>query len=749
MELQTAAQRVRLKEQSESSSSNSPGRGRSSDYPLLQLQRAIGNERVRRLLHPSLRPKLEIGQPDDVYEQEADRVAEKVVSNSGVVPVVSLGTEKDGGLNGRHQDDAAGDKSSLAFESLGGEVLQRACSGCEEGAPCAECEEEERILQRKTRDEPDPSKLLTSEDSIQALGSGFPLDSATRNFMESSFGYDFDDVRIHDDAQAAKSASILNARAYTIARDVVFGLGEYAPGSERGRRLIAHELSHVIQQGNAKPSAAHVPELGLASLSRSPAHYIARQTQGLDDPLYPLQAGCVVVQTTGVSGGVPDMGKVNETCSKRTHYEGPDVIPSDEERSQYMAGTVLSEDRLRVLGMLLVEYKARLLAEKLTESEVTRIRDAIDYLAIPALERAGVSEKDITKALSLDPDPKVVQALRDPITASAATLAFVRLTAGAEGLSTAVTAEAVSTAVTVKTATGVALTVIEGGAAETAAATTATAAGLTAAELVPPLLLLALAIVLIIYIASLPEPRVDRRAPGLLEKAIQKIWRELETSRMRDVATAEKTQTQTKPAPGPAPEPFAPPLPAPAPKKKEEEECPFPTGTQEDPIPMIWYKPAPSIWYPESIHIAGIEYHREDGPSHLPMGEPIGVDPMNWPHIRQRLLLNFVLPEEKERPGMKKFKRDLERYGFDWARERVSPDHVLDIQFYGEDDSTNLWPMGSDANSLAGTRQYWQRVNFCITKKGPPITGMPIREMIRMGILKWFKIEEFRDPVLG
>jgi hypothetical protein len=78
--------------------------------------------------------------------------------------------------------------------------------------------------------------------------SGQPLDTATRSFMESRFGHDFSGVRIHTDARASESAREVNALAYTVGRNVVFGAGQYAPQTEAGRHLLAHELTHVLQQ---------------------------------------------------------------------------------------------------------------------------------------------------------------------------------------------------------------------------------------------------------------------------------------------------------------------------------------------------------------------------------------------------------------------------------------------------------------------------------------------------------------------
>jgi hypothetical protein len=78
---------------------------------------------------------------------------------------------------------------------------------------------------------------------------GQPLDASTRAFMEPRLGHDFSQVRVHSDAQAAESARAVNALAYTVGREVVFGAGQYAPATRNGQRLIAHELTHVLHQG--------------------------------------------------------------------------------------------------------------------------------------------------------------------------------------------------------------------------------------------------------------------------------------------------------------------------------------------------------------------------------------------------------------------------------------------------------------------------------------------------------------------
>ncbi len=115
-------------------------------------------------------------------------------------------------------------------------------------------EEEEEILQTKASPGRTPEVCSDFESSIHALkGGGQPLPESFRAFFEPRFDYDFSQVRVHTDARDAESARTLNARAYTVGRDIVFGVGQYVPGSMEGEKLIAHELTHVVQQDSAPP----------------------------------------------------------------------------------------------------------------------------------------------------------------------------------------------------------------------------------------------------------------------------------------------------------------------------------------------------------------------------------------------------------------------------------------------------------------------------------------------------------------
>lgn len=124
-------------------------------------------------------------------------------------------------------------------------ILQRQCA-C--GGECEECRKKKPgLLQRSRGYQAEPTMVPSMVHNVLSSPSR-SLDAAARWTMESRFGHDFSQVRVHTDTQAAESAQAVNALAYTIGQNVVFGAGRYAPHTNEGRRLIAHELTHVIQQ---------------------------------------------------------------------------------------------------------------------------------------------------------------------------------------------------------------------------------------------------------------------------------------------------------------------------------------------------------------------------------------------------------------------------------------------------------------------------------------------------------------------
>lgn len=183
-----------------------------------------------------LQTKLKIGKPGDRYEQEADAVAEKVMRMEA-----PQSDRKTGPFANENIGNGPG-KSQFAINSIGHLVQKQ-----------VEEEEEEELLQAKEVPGKTPAPDHDIQTNIKNLGgSGKPLSMTERSFFEPRFGYDFSRVRLHSGVHASKLSQSLNARALTMGRDVVFGEGQYSPGTKVGMNLLAHELTHVVQQGEAR-----------------------------------------------------------------------------------------------------------------------------------------------------------------------------------------------------------------------------------------------------------------------------------------------------------------------------------------------------------------------------------------------------------------------------------------------------------------------------------------------------------------
>jgi len=183
---------------------------------------------------------LRIGEPNDDCEQEADRVADEVLAGGTL----------------RHQWSLSG----LSVNP----TLRRKCSCGSHGTGggCAECKnkEEENTLRRKASG---PGDLTVVPPIVhEVLNSpGQPLDNGASSFFTRAYGHDFSQVRIHSDNEASESAKSVMALAYTVGKHVVFDAGQYALGCESGRHLLAHELTHVVQQ-NSTPVLRRQPASG-------------------------------------------------------------------------------------------------------------------------------------------------------------------------------------------------------------------------------------------------------------------------------------------------------------------------------------------------------------------------------------------------------------------------------------------------------------------------------------------------------
>jgi hypothetical protein len=166
---------------------------------------------------PFFQTKLTVNQLNDIYEQEADTMADRVMRIT------------DPTLNGN-----AFFKPSLT-------TVQRKCQ---------HCEEEEKLHRKESSGAEVQGSNELDNYVVSLSSSGRALPQSSRSFFEPRFGKNFSNVRIHTDSVAAKSAQSINALAYTTGNNIVFNTGQYSPESESGKKLMAHELTHVVQQGS-------------------------------------------------------------------------------------------------------------------------------------------------------------------------------------------------------------------------------------------------------------------------------------------------------------------------------------------------------------------------------------------------------------------------------------------------------------------------------------------------------------------
>ncbi len=180
----------------------------------------VGNLAIQNMFRArAIQAKLTIGQPGDMYEQEADDVADRVMRSADVP------------------------------------WIQRKCEACAPGAPCPKCEAEDK-LHANAAPGKTPRTSASAESSITSLrGGGQPLPRSLRAFFEPRIGADFGQVRIHAGQPASAAAELVGARAFTVGSHVVFAAGAFAPDTADGTRLLAHELAHVVQQSGGSGGA--------------------------------------------------------------------------------------------------------------------------------------------------------------------------------------------------------------------------------------------------------------------------------------------------------------------------------------------------------------------------------------------------------------------------------------------------------------------------------------------------------------
>lgn len=220
---------------------------------------------------PGVQKKLKVGQPDDAFEVEADKMADTVVNGN-----------EGGGLQKKEAEEEVQQKPLAAAISdvqkkdmpADEEPVQKKDAPAEE-EPIQKMEEEEEAVQQKEEEEPiqkmeeeEAVQQKEEEESVQKKsantpaktpsateaklnqqkGKGSKMDASTKKQMEKGFGADFSNITIHTDSVAEELSSDLGAQAFTHGNDVYFNTGKYNPNSKEGKHLLAHELTHTIQQ---------------------------------------------------------------------------------------------------------------------------------------------------------------------------------------------------------------------------------------------------------------------------------------------------------------------------------------------------------------------------------------------------------------------------------------------------------------------------------------------------------------------
>ena len=211
----------------------------------------VNNESCLKSNPPALfQAKLSVGAPDDPFEQEADKISHQVMDSYEQVTNVQskLSTL---GLQTLIQPMAVATISRKLQKRIlrAAYFLQSKCDQCEK-------EEKEHGLNKKSNrlqfDGDGAQVSAQTEARIESQrGSGQAMDPVTQTAMESSFGADFSSVRIHTDSSAVQLSRDLNAHAFTVGNDIFFNEGTYQPHTKGGAGLLAHELTHVVQQGAA------------------------------------------------------------------------------------------------------------------------------------------------------------------------------------------------------------------------------------------------------------------------------------------------------------------------------------------------------------------------------------------------------------------------------------------------------------------------------------------------------------------
>jgi len=236
--------------------------------------------------------KLSVNTPGDEYEQEADRIADEVIAGRQVSEITPLGS---GGAASLRTQETVSEEDEEPLQTKR-EAIQRQ----------EEEEEEEETLQTKPDSAGTRAHSAVPAAAAAVSSGGRPLPAAARDFFEPRFGRDLSHVRIHTDAEAGSAAREIGARAYTLRNHIAFAPGQFDPVSSSGRHLMAHELTHTMQQGSAG-ALRRVPD-GMAFDDDDFGRRNPFAPRHMDDPRGPGQSTLTYAQSQELSRCIEVMG---------------------------------------------------------------------------------------------------------------------------------------------------------------------------------------------------------------------------------------------------------------------------------------------------------------------------------------------------------------------------------------------------------------------------------------------------------
>jgi hypothetical protein len=532
-------------------------------------------------------------------------------------------------------------------------------------------------------------------------GPAQPLDAADRAFFEPRLGLDLGHVRIHTGERAARSAGELGARAYTVGPSVVFGSDQYRPRTAPGRALLAHELAHVVQQdalADPMVQCQRGPEMRPAppAAPRSPIDLDA--ARGAWKTVRGLASRTPALKPW-IAAGDEVLGLIS------THADGM--------RDAFARGdTALADGFHGVLETDAITFRF-ISWHTFFYANIERLASSVDDLtaSFKADDRQFKGRKEAEEHVALLGQLVTKERQDAPVQLGFAqhrVTVSVHASSG-QDLSIVLTAAALREHNKVMVA-------------ETADVIQVEAQMELIAHDVEAFLL-------------------DAEHEGLVQ-AGQAV---IEFVKVRaGLKLKKEVETGTKPAE--ESEPDIAPIPAVPVDDPQRRKCPFPTGlSDDDRIPITWFKPVHDYFYPKELKVRGGVVERDDPSAKLPDGTRVGVATERWPRLGKPLQL---FPQRRT-GKQSEYKQTLADAGFDWEPRRrggtvMVPDHVQDLFWDGPDQFGNLWPYEYSTNSSTGsTQNQQQRVSFCPDENNTPRVNVRIVDERRALTGRLFKIARF------